>query len=183
MLAWNPSNPDKNGHSTPMANMGRTAFWLKRIAGGTALGFAGIFVFAEVISPTFRFVKGYGNAVCDSSTVNVDSSKSVAELTRAQLDMFGIVVTARRVAEAEDRAAREKAIDASINNTAANASAAVKQAEIHKEEVTNLANAELNLANTQLNLANTQLKQTYVGGGLVVIGIIAWAAATILKAR
>ena len=128
-----------------------------------AMSLGGIYFFVEVLSPSFRAskVKGIGNAVGDGnvvdSSIQFGGAKRLAELSQAQLDMFGLVATAARVAAAEERAIRAMEIEA-----------AVKKAEIHKEEVTNLANAQVtqaeNLAHAQLkqaeNLANAQMKQT-----------------------
>ena len=119
-----------------------------------AMSLGGIYFFVEVLSPSFRAskVKGIGNAVGDGnvvdSSIQFGGAKRLAELSQAQLDMFGLVATAARVAAAEERAIRAMEIEATV-----------KQAEIHKEEVTNLANAQVAQA---ANLAHAQLKQAEI---------------------
>ena len=163
-----------------------------------AMSIGGIYFFVEVLSPSFRAskVKGIGNAVGDGnvvdSSIQFGGAKRLAELSQAQLDMFGLVATAARVAAAEERAIRAMEIEATVKQAeihkeevtnlanaqvtqAANlAHAQLKQAEIHLEEVTNLANAQVTQAHAQVTQAHAQLKQTET---MVRFGYAAVAAA------
>jgi hypothetical protein len=151
----------------------------------------GVYFFAEVISPTFRFVKGSGNAVGDGSVADnsfhFGGARRLAELSKAQLDAFGLIATATRVAAAEERAVRAMAIDASVANTAATTAAAVKQAEIHKDEVCSLASASVKQAeaNAAASVANAaaSVKQAKANAAASVKQAEANAAASIKQAE
>ena len=128
----------------------------------------GFYTFVEVVSPSFRVTRGrdaVGDGAFVDKSIHIGGLTSAAELAEANTKMFGGFLTASRVNAAEERAVREKQIDASV-----------LQAELHKEEVTNLANAQVK--QTEANAA-AAVKQTEANAAAAVKQTEATAAAAV----
>ena len=111
-------------------------FKIAATAAGTTVFLAGgFYTFVEVVSPSLRYARerdAVGDGAFVDKSIHIGSLTSAATLAKANTEMFGGFLTASRVDAAVERAVREKQIDASV-----------LQAELRKEEVTNLANAQV----------------------------------------
>ena len=130
-------------------------FKIAATAAGTTVFLAGgFYTFVEVVSPSLRYARGrdaVGDGAFVDKSIHIGGLTSAATLAKANTEMFGGFLTASRVDAAVERAVREKQIDASV-----------LQAELRKEEVTNLANAQVKQTEATSAAAVRQTEATSV---------------------